>query len=87
MVIDTQTFYLIVLAGNMVVNCFLAYLYHFRVKIEQKQTQIAEENAEARKCLRNFRKYMTIEEDTIKRMSPEELKEFIDNLKHLGEDE
>lgn len=84
---DSTIIYILVLIGNMTVNVFLAYLYHFRVKIEQKQTQIAEENAEARKCLRNFRKYIGIEEETIKNMSPKELEEFIYNLKHLGEDE
>lgn len=87
MVIDTQTFYLIVLAGNMVVNCFLAYLYHFRVKIEQKQTEIAEENAISKRCLRELRKNITLEKEDIMMMAQPELEEFLETLKHLGEED
>lgn len=85
---DTQTITLIVLVSNMVVNCFLAYLYHYRVKIEEKQTRIQEENAEARRCLKMFRKHIKLErEEILKMQDTVEFEDFLTELEHLGEED
>jgi len=76
----------ILVIGNLAVitGYFIATLY--RIKIEKKQTEIQAENAEAAKCLRMLRKHIKVEKDDILKMSPEELKEFLDGLEHLGEE-
>lgn len=85
---DTQTITLIVLVSNMVVNCFLAYLYRYRVKIEEKQTRIQEENAEARRCLKMFRKHIKLErEEILKMQDTVEFEDFLTELEHLGEED
>lgn len=84
--IDTTTVTIIALIGNMIVNCFLAYLYRYRANIETRQIQIMEENAESKKCLRIFRQHIRLEREEIKKMTPEELDEFLDELEHLGEE-
>lgn len=84
--LDLQTLTVIALITNTIVNCFLAYLYRFRVKIEKKQTEIAEENAIARRTLMIFRKHIKLEKEEILKCSPKELKEFIEELEHLGEE-
>jgi F0F1-type ATP synthase membrane subunit b/b' len=86
LVVDLTTVNIIVLVGNMAMSGILVYYYRFRAKIEERQTQIAEEDAEARKCLREFRKYMRSEAEEIPKMSQEEMREFIEHLKYLGED-
>jgi hypothetical protein len=83
--LNPETITLIVLLGNMIVNVFLAYLYRIRVKIETLQIEIMKKNAEALECLKEFRKYIRAEEKDILKMSPEELREFVEELKHLGE--
>lgn len=84
--IDTTTITIIALIGNMTVNCFLAYLYNYRVRIENKQIRIMEENAESRKCLTIFRTHIKLEKDDILMMNKEDLKAFLDELEHLGEE-
>jgi hypothetical protein len=84
--LDLQTLTLVALITNTIVNCFLAYLYRFRVKIEQKQTKIQEENAIARRELILFRKHIKLEKEEILKLNKKELREFLDDLEHLGED-
>lgn len=79
---DTTT---IVLIGNMIVNCFLAYLYSYRVKIEKKQIEIMAENAEARKCLDVLKGHIKLEKDDILNMNKQELREFLESIECLGE--
>jgi len=75
----------IVLISNMVVNCVLAVLYSYRVKIEKKQVDIMAKNAEAKACLDIMKRHIRTERKDIENMSKEELKEFLDYLEHVGE--
>jgi len=75
----------IVLVSNMVVNCVLAVLYSYRVKIEKKQVDIMAKNAEAKACLDIMKRHIHTERKDIENMSKEELKEFLDYLEHVGE--
>jgi len=75
----------IVLISNMVVNCVLAVLYFYRVKIEKKQVDIMAKNAEAKACLDIMKRHIRTERKDIENMSKEELKEFLDYLEHVGE--
>jgi glutaredoxin-related protein len=75
----------IVLISNMVVNCVLAVLYSYRVKIEKKQVEIMARNAEAKACLDIMKRHIRTERKDIENMSKEELKEFLDYLEHVGE--
>ena len=76
---------MIVLVSNMVVNCVLAVLYSYRVKIEKKQVDIMAKNAEAKACLDIMKRHIHTERKDIENMSKEELKEFLDYLEHVGE--
>lgn len=71
---------LVALAGNIAVNITLAILYYYRIKIETKQIRIMEENALSRKYLKLLQKHIEAEKEEIIRMSPQELREFLDNL-------
>jgi len=75
----------IVLVSNMIVNCVLAVLYFYRVKIEKKQVDIMAKNAEAKACLDIMKRHIHTERKDIENMSKEELKEFLDYLEHVGE--
>ena len=75
----------IVLVSIMVVNCVLAVLYSYRVKIEKKQVDIMAKNAEAKACLDIMKRHIHTERKDIENMSKEELKEFLDYLEHVGE--
>jgi len=75
----------IVLVSNMIVNCILAVLYSYRVKIEKKQVDIMAKNAEAKACLDIMKRHIHAERKDIENMSKEELKEFLDYLEHVGE--
>jgi DNA relaxase NicK len=81
--VDTTT---MVLIGNMVVNCILAILYSYRVKIEKKQIDITGRNAEAKTQLETLKRYIAKEKNDIKNMSREELADFLDYLERLGEE-
>jgi glutaredoxin-related protein len=76
---------IIVLISNMIVNCVLAVLYSYRVKIETKQVDIMAKNAEAKVCLEVMKRHIRTERNDIENMSKEELKEFLDYLEHIGE--
>ncbi|HXX87570.1 MAG TPA: hypothetical protein VEH86_03890 [Candidatus Acidoferrum sp.] len=76
---------IIVLISNMIVNCILAVLYSYRVKIEKEQVNIMARNAEAKACLEAMKKHIHTERKDIENMSKEELKEFLDYLEHVGE--
>jgi hypothetical protein len=75
----------IVLISNMVVNCVLAVLYFYRVKIEKKQVDIMAKNAEAKACLDIMKRHIRTERKDIENMNKEDLKEFLDYLEHVGE--
>jgi len=75
----------IVLISNMIVNCILAVLYFYRVKIEKKQVDIMAKNAEAKACLDVMKRHISMERKDIENMSKEDLKEFLDYLEHIGE--
>jgi len=76
---------IIVLISNMTVNCILAILYSYRVKIEKNQVDIMAKNAEAKISLELMKKHVHMERKDIENMSKEELKEFLDYLEHLGD--
>ena len=76
---------IIVLISNMIVNCVLAVLYFYRVKIEKKQIDIMAKNAEAKACLEAMKKHIHTERRDIENMTKEELKEFLDYLEQVGE--
>ena len=84
--LDLQTLNILVLIGNMTMSGVLVYYYRFRAKIEQKQIDIMIENYEARKCLRTLRKYIREDKDKLMKMDEDEMDEFLEELKHLGED-
>lgn len=75
----------IVLVSNMIVNCVLAVLYSYRVKIEKKQVDVMVKNAEAKACLEVMKRHIRTERRDIENMSKEELKEFLDYLEHVGD--
>jgi len=85
MEMDITEVTVIVLISNMVVNCVLAVLYFYRVKIEKKQVDIMAKNAEAKACLEVMKKHIHTERKDIENMSKEDLKEFLDYLEHIGE--
>jgi hypothetical protein len=76
---------LIALIGNISVNVILALLYSYRIKIEKRQVQIIADNAESKRCLESIKRAIAREKDDLTRMSPEELKEFLDFLEKMGE--
>ena len=75
----------IVLVSNMIVNCVLAVLYSYRVKIEKKQVDVMVKNAEAKACLEVMKRHIRTERKDIENMSKEDLREFLDYLEHIGE--
>jgi hypothetical protein len=77
---------LIALIGNISVNVTLAVLYYYRIKIEKKQIGIMAQNAYSRECLRMLRKHIHIEKEELLKMTPQELREFLDELEHTGEE-
>ena len=83
--VDITEVTVIVLISNMIVNCVLAVLYFYRVKIEKKQVDIMANNAEAKVCLEVMKKHIHTERRDIENMSKEDLKEFLDYLEHIGE--
>ena len=76
---------MIVLVSNMVVNCVLAVLYSYRVKLEKKQVDVMVKNAEAKACLEVMKRHIRTQRKDIENMSKEELREFLDYLEHVGE--
>jgi len=82
---DLNEVTVIVLISNMVVNCVLAVLYSYRVKIEKQQVDVMVKNAEAKACLETMKRHIRAERKDIENMSKEELEEFLDYLVHLGE--
>jgi hypothetical protein len=75
----------IVLISNMIVNCVLAVLYPYRVRIEKKQVDIMAKNAEAKALLEVMKRHIDTERKDIENMTKGDLKEFLDYLEHLGE--
>jgi len=85
MMVDLTEVTVIVLISNMAVNCVLAVLYYYRVRIEKKQVDVMVKNAEAKACLEVMKRHIHTERKDIENMSKEELKEFLDYLEHVGE--
>jgi restriction endonuclease len=75
----------IVLISNMIVNCILAVLYSYRVKIEKQQVDVTVKNAEAKACLETMKRHVRSERKDLENMTNEELKEFLDYLQNIGE--
>jgi len=76
---------IIVLVSNMIVNCFLAALYFYRVVIERRQVDIMVKNAEAKAFLDLVRNRIHTQRKDLENMNQEDLKEFLDYLEHMGE--
>jgi hypothetical protein len=81
MEIDTN----LVILGNTIIMAATLLATLYRIKIETKQVRVQEENAEYRKRVEDFRTLLKREKDDLKKMTPEELAEFIDYLEHLGD--
>lgn len=76
MVIDSN---LVILSNTIIMTATLiATLY--RIKIEVKQTKIAEENAEYKKHLELFKILLEKEKDEIMKMSPKEIYEMLQGV-------
>lgn len=83
MVIDSN---LVIILSNTIIMTATLIATLYRIKIENKQVKLTEENIATRKCLKEFQRYIKLEREEIKKMTPKELDEFIDGMEHLGEE-
>jgi hypothetical protein len=63
---------------SVMTGTLLATLY--RIKIEKKQTQIQEENATYRLRIKMMKDIMKREKEEIKKMTPEEISEMLEEV-------
>jgi len=76
MVIDSS----LVIISNTIIMAATLIATLYRIKIEVKQTKIAEENAEYKKHLELFKILLKKEKDEIMKMSPEEIYEMLQKV-------
>ncbi len=75
---------IVIITNTLVVLAtFIATLY--RIKLEREQIRTVKRNVQAKECLESLRKYIKAERDSIRNMSEQELREFLDYLERLGE--